>query len=67
MIEGNTKIYFNADFDSGNLENVEQLSSYVVYDVFMCSTNCLQDTIKLKCRRRKLISILRCLDFKCVW
>lgn len=30
MVDSTTKIYFNADIDSGNLEKVEQISPYIV-------------------------------------
>ena len=29
LVEG-AKVYFNADFDSGNLEKIEQINPYVV-------------------------------------
>lgn len=46
MIEGQTKVYFNADFDSGNLQNVEQLSPYVVDNTLMSSISYILDLIR---------------------
>ena len=33
------KIYFNADFDSGNLQKVEQLAPYIVIKNLISSIN----------------------------
>lgn len=46
LIDATTKIYFNADFDSGNLEKVEQLSPYIVNMQDRLSIDYTQDLIE---------------------
>ena len=56
MLNG-SKVYFTGDFDSGNLEKVEQLSSYTV-SLLRHSIELLLALIKLATLRKKISFIL---------
>lgn len=34
FLQDDLKVYFNSDFDGGNLEKVEQLAPYIVTQIF---------------------------------